>query len=254
MLKLLHGRGQRLVAAFLIGLILSVVTTQMARAQEPPRSASGESLVGYDISWPQCNGPYPSAYAQVGIIGVNGGRPFTENPCLASQWDWLGQYSQRDAVYINLDYFKDVSVHQLWGPAGFCTLDDLECRTYNYGWNSARDALARAKRNGVKTNEWWLDVETMNHWSDNKFHNERVIAGAIEYLQGKGLDVGIYSTPYQWGVIAGGYMPGLPVWTAGASDFLDAVSRCNNPKYEFGGGKTVLVQYVQTYDTNVICN
>ncbi|MGH2609092.1 MAG: hypothetical protein ACRDHF_08380 [Tepidiformaceae bacterium] len=253
MRKLLHGRGQRLTAAFLIGLIFSVVAAQAARAQEPPSSTTAAPLVGYDISWPQCDGPYPRNYASIGIIGINGGKPFTENRCLASQWDWLGQYSQRDAVYINLDYFRTVTVHQLWGPAGFCTLDDLSCRTYNHGWNSARDALVRAKKAGVKTDEWWLDVETMNHWSDSKGLNERVIAGAIEYLQSKQLNVGIYSTPYQWGVIAGGYMPGLPVWTAGAENFLEAVSRCNNPKYEFGGGKVALVQYVQTYDTNVIC-
>jgi hypothetical protein len=251
--KLLRGRGQQLTAAFLMGLIFAVVSAQMARAQEPP-SVAPSPLVGYDISWPQCDGPYPRNYASIGIIGVNGGKPFTGNRCLESQWDWLGQYSARDAVYINLDYPKAVNIHQLWGPAGFCGLDDLSCRTYNYGWNSAKDSLTRAKRAGIQTNEWWLDVETMNHWSEYRGLNERVIAGAIEYLQSRGLDVGIYSTPYQWGVIAGGYSPGLPVWTAGAENFLEAVSRCDNPKYAFAGGAVELVQYVETYDTNVICN
>ncbi|MGH2627568.1 MAG: hypothetical protein ACRDHY_13065 [Anaerolineales bacterium] len=253
MRKLLRGRGQQLAAAFLLGLIFAVVGAQLARAEEPATAKATGLLVGYDISWPQCNGPYPTGHATIGVIGINGGKPFTGNQCLESQWKWLGQHAQRDAVYINLDYPRTTNIHQLWGPAGFCKLDDLQCRTYNYGWNSARDAHARARAAGIDLEEYWLDVETMNHWSDNRGLNERIIAGAIEYLQGKDLDVGIYSTPYQWGVIAGGYAPGLPVWTAGAANFLDAVSRCNNPKYAFGGGKVELVQYVETYDTNVIC-
>src|SRR5688572_14423644 len=110
--KLLHGRGQRLTAAFLLGLIFAVVGAQVTRAQEPP-SVAQPGLVGYDISWPQCDGPYPGGYASIGVIGVNGGKPFTENRCLESQWNWLGQHSARDAVYINLDYPKAVTIHQL---------------------------------------------------------------------------------------------------------------------------------------------
>ncbi|MCK9518136.1 MAG: hypothetical protein M0R74_03765, partial [Dehalococcoidia bacterium] len=75
----------------------------------------------------------------------------------------------------------------------------------------------------------------------------------IDYLEGVGLDVGIYSTPYQWGVIAGDYRPGLPVWTAGARDVYDAAARCDNPRYAFGGGTVELVQWVETYDMNYAC-
>ena len=251
--KLLSGRGQRSLAAFLLGLIFALVAAQAARAEDPPSAAVPDPLVGYDISWPQCGGTYPGNYASIGVVGVNGGRPFTGNRCLKSQWHWTGQYSQRDAVYMNLDYPRKLTIQQMWGPAGFCDADDVMCQAYNYGWNAARDAVARARDAGVKTSEWWLDVETMNHWSDQKGLNERVIGAAIEYLQGRGLWVGIYSTPYQWNLIAGGYMPGLPVWTAGAGGYEDALTRCWNPKYAFGGGQVVLVQYVETYDTNVVC-
>src|SRR4051794_41774609 len=40
---------------------------------------------GNDISWPQCGGAFPTK-AGFGIVGVNGGRPFTQNPCLAAEW------------------------------------------------------------------------------------------------------------------------------------------------------------------------
>lgn len=254
MKKLTRGRLQQFTAAFLMGLILSLVTAQLARAEEPASAApTPQPLVGYDISWPQCGGPYPGEYASIGVVGVNGGRPFTGNRCLKSQWQWTGQYSQRDAVYMNLDYPRRTTLQQMWGPAGFCGRDDLVCQTYNYGWNAARYAVSRAVKAGVETNEWWLDVETMNHWSESRGLNERIIAGAIEHLQSRGYDVGIYSTPYQWRLIAGGYKPGLPVWTAGASDYADALRRCDDPRAAFAGGKVALVQYVETYDTNVVC-
>ncbi len=253
-MKRFRGHYQQLAAAFLIGLIMALVSAQMASADEPGSTAPPpDPLVGYDISWPQCGGPYPGNYASIGVVGVNGGRPFTVNRCLKSEWDWTGQYSQRDAVYINLDYPRKPSVYQLFGPAGFCDRMDLTCQTYNYGWNAARDAVSRAGDAGVVTDEWWLDVETMNHWSENTGLNERIIAGAIEYLQGRGYDVGIYSTPYQWRLIAGGYRPGLAVWTAGAESYAEALLRCDNPEYAFGGGQVALVQYVETFDTNVIC-
>jgi hypothetical protein len=43
--------------------------------------------LGFDISFPQCGGPEPNAPA-FALVGVNGGRAFTGNPCLARQYVW----------------------------------------------------------------------------------------------------------------------------------------------------------------------
>src|SRR6185312_10468487 len=59
---------------------------------------------GFDISFPQCGSPEPapSAFA---VVGVNGGRAFTANPCLARQYVWaIGAASPvqpRVAFYMN---------------------------------------------------------------------------------------------------------------------------------------------------------
>src|SRR5438270_3491969 len=56
---------------------------------------------GNDISWPQCGGAFP-AKAGFGIIGVTGGRPFTQNPCLAAEWQWALAAKGAPAYYMNL--------------------------------------------------------------------------------------------------------------------------------------------------------
>ena len=53
---------------------------------------------GYDISYPQCGGPYPvnPAFA---IVGVNGGKVFSVNP--ASPASSRGRAARRAELYVN---------------------------------------------------------------------------------------------------------------------------------------------------------
>jgi hypothetical protein len=101
---------------------------------------------------------------------------------------------------------------------------------------------------------YWLDVETMNYWSDNRQNNSQVIRGAVDYFKSQRLAVGIYSTPYQYNLITGNWQsPGIPVWTAGAQGVEGAARRCT-PSYAFAGGTVVMVQYYDYgFDTNYIC-
>lgn len=264
MRNVLRGRGQQILAAFLMGLILALlVGTQAGSAagpDEPPDIVYPPgsipirpNWVGYDISWPQCDGSIPAETPHFAIVGVTGGRPFTANPCLAEEYRWAESGEYPAEVYINLDYWRRLSFRHFFGPAGLCGPQDSWCQAYNYGWNSAKYAVDLGEAQGVDARRWWLDVETMNHWSDDVRLNARIIGGALDYLASNGLTTGIYSTAYQWRVIAGGYAPGGPIWVAGASNLLDAVARCSDARYAFAGGRVELVQWVETYDRNFAC-
>jgi hypothetical protein len=249
--RVFRGRGQRLLAAFLLGLIVAVLAgTQFSEADGPVLPAAGS--VGYDISFPQCGGAYPQQPFVFGIVGVNGGRAYTKNRCLESQFLWASDAQADAGVYINLNSPRRRTLGSVTGPAGTCVRGDLECEAYNYGYNAARSSISYAKSQGVNTPHWWLDIETMNYWSDDTRVNAIIIAGAIDHLQEAGLRVGIYSTPYQWRTIAGEYAPGLPVWTAGATGLADARTKCNS-RYAFGGGTVRMVQWVERYDMNFVC-
>lgn len=211
------------------------------------RTAYGRGSSGYDISWPQCPNSVPAPSFTFAIIGVTGGKAFTENACLAQQVRWAQSGTALPEVYTNVNGM----------PAGWtnshCAETDVYCNAYYYGKESAAHAVAYAQANRADLSTWWLDVETENYWTPDQFSNARVIAGAIEYLRGTGHIVGLYSTPFQWRLIAGDYTPGLPSWSAGAEDYAEAQTRCT-PKYAFGGGFVKLVQYIDNgFDNNFAC-
>ena len=202
----------------------------------PPPPASLAASDGYDISWPQCNKSYPGGVFGVGIVGVNGGRAFTSNPCLADQYEWASSGWRAAGVYMNLN----------GAPAG--------ADPYGYGASAVNDAFDRANWAGARSPLWWLDVETMNWWSSDRDANAAVVRGAIERLHQLGLSAGIYSTSYQWGLIAGGYSPGVPIWVAGAPDAATAAQWCNG-SHGFAGGETWMVQTVPgQFDYDIVCD
>ena len=216
---------------------------------------SANRVPGYDISWPQCGKAQPQEPIAFAIIGINNGRPFTANPCFMQQYQWARKYEANPAVYVNTDFPRPGRVEGNVGPFGTCAAADEWCRAYNYGYNAAREAHVRATGLGVTPKMWWLDVETNNYWlSGYPYYNAQVIKGAVFYYEEQGLPAGIYGTPYQWGLVAGDYKPGLPVWTAGAQGVAAAALRCSSPAYAFAGGKVALVQYYDYgFDTNYEC-
>ena len=240
-------------------------------------SAAASSSVGFDISYPQCGGAFPSGGA-FGIVGVNGGLPFSANPCLGlganpSELQWAGMNA---SLYANTaDPGPALSSH--W-PNGQTTpkqcntatnpgADTAECH-YDYGWNAAQDsyqdavnayvslgwAAAGAARTPV-ANNWWLDVETANSWTSTSTLNVQALQGEVDYLASVGASsVGFYSSPSAWQTITKSttLFSVYPSWVAGASSLTDAQSRCGTAG--FTGGSTSLVQFVSGgFDNDVSC-
>jgi hypothetical protein len=261
---------------------LAVLSAAPVAAGRPGSTVKPTTAVGNDISWPQCSTTLPTTHA-FGIVGVNGGLATTTNPCLAIQLQWayraVGGTSQPIAqLYVNtanpgeiIDQVQTWPVNNI-DPAGFNTTstnpygvcggqNDLAC-SWQYGWNRAvNDVIEKfvpaARTAGVNADPagytWWLDVETGNTWQSGSpealARNAATLEGMTAHFQSKGGKVGIYSTNYQWGVIAGtnvgatGNLAGLDSWLAGARNLRGAQSNCSKPSLTTGG-RVTLTQYV----------
>ena len=233
---------------------------------------------GYDISYPQCNGAFPSA-AAFGIVGVDGGRVHLANPCLGtdggpSELAWAVA-TGAPQLYANTGD-PGPAYSRYWDIAGWndypraCSADDPNSAgcSYDYGWYAAQDSFTTATdaefqlspgadaRAAAAAVPWWLDVETANSWQalEQGYTDEQVTAqandvaalqGEVAYLQSQGVSqVGVYSTAYQWRLITGGalFLPNAS-WVAGFTSEPDAAAGCAAPS-GFTGGEIVLTQYV----------
>src|SRR6202022_3262581 len=152
---------------------------------------------GYDISYPQCGGAYPTG--AFGVVGVNGGYPFVHyNPCLADEYS----HTPHAALYINTGY--DPLYTQVDGQH-----TTPECMTksaaiqgspeqkaaWAVGCSEVARSMAYAASQGVANPRgWWLDVETENSWASTDLRlNQYTIQGIVDTLhrQSPG-PVGIY--------------------------------------------------------------
>lgn len=239
------------IAAALIALCLLATAAMGATAQGIYTGTSS----GYDISFPQCGFDYPTLNAYTfGMVGVTNGHAFRNNPCFASEYAWAVHTLSPESVYLNLN--EDIGVTALYGdtgPYGTCGPDD-PCHALNYGYNAASSAYTYAAQQAptFATRMWWLDIETLNSWSETDLsRNQAVIKGALQYLLVEhGFAVGIYSTAAMWQEITGGWQVGLPAWVGGGSK-EDAKSLCDAA---FTGGSVYLVQYDDDgYDGNYTC-
>jgi hypothetical protein len=259
---------RRLVLIVVGGLLLSLSTTGAAAASTDPlaRPASATTARGYDISWPQCGGAYPSKPA-FGIVGVNKGIVFSSNPCLASEIGWAGGTSA--ALYANTgNPGPALSSHWPTGQTSPRTCDaanpDTADCAYDYGWNAAADSYADALAawsslrlpGSPAASPWWLDVETGNSWRTNTSLNVTALEGAVAFLASVGVTrLGFYSTTAQWTTITGGTtaFAAYPSWGAGSPSLHVAQDHCKSTP-GFTGGPLTLVQYpYQGFDADLAC-
>lgn len=251
----------------------SLIESDDASRGATPKPPKAEPI-GYDISYPQCRGAFPTNVA-FGIVGVNGGIVYSPNPCLGtgdgpSELAWAGR---RTELYANTgNPGPDLSTRWPIGQTSprVCSQDapdSVDC-AYDYGWNAAADSYATAVRAYISlgwarpgstrspvANRWWLDVETANSWRADASLNVAALQGAVDYLESVDVaSVGFYSAPFMWADITGGTtaFADHPSWLAGASTLQGARERCSGDG--FTGGGVELAQYFhQGFDANYRC-
>jgi hypothetical protein len=266
-----------------IGHVLVVAALAMlgVAVGAAPAEAAPAAGPGHDISHPDCGDEFPDGSA-FGIVGINSGRPFSANPCMAAQYRWAAGRPGGAAVYVNTGNPAPRSAHY-WPRSGStdpALCQDSSSRTdpgcaYDYGWHAAADALRTGETLGpaVLGHTWWLDVETSNTWNGNGVANTALLQGMYDYLRGHGVArVGLYSTAMQWQEITGGYtaasagryraawsphvvpdhpLHAAPLWIATVGSLARARSLCAT---SFTGARTQMVQTVKGgVDTNVVC-
>jgi hypothetical protein len=245
---------------------------QLTVTVSPPATTRvAPPAVGFDMSFPQCGGPEPGA-PSFAVVGVNGGRAFSGNPCLARQYVWAltatSPVQPRVAFYMNTGN-PGPEASTRWPRPGTTTPQPCDgswtatC-AYDYGWLAAQDAYARARSvsgDGAALVPWWLDVESANSWSTDPTTNAADLQGAIDYLRSVNVGVvGIYALAADWETIVGATSPTapgnapfspLPNWRPGARSSTDAPTWCART---VTGGRVAFVQYpANGFDANVPC-
>jgi hypothetical protein len=276
---MLQQRTKTWRRAILIGALTALTTCLFGGGPAWAEPAAGP---GHDVSHPQCGGDLPDG-STFGIVGLNQGRPYSTNPCLAAQYRWAAGRPAKAAIYVNTSNPAPKS-NYYWPRSGsrepaLCrdssSTKDAGC-AYNYGWHAAANAMATGKKLGraVLGHTWWLDVETTNTWNGDGVSNTATLQGMYDYLRSHGVArVGLYSTGFQWKRITGGYSAATaarytgawqpqvtpdyplheaPLWIATAANSGTAKAKCAT---SFTGGRTVMVQFIgkDGFDTNLVC-
>jgi hypothetical protein len=287
MYKAVPGRASTSMWAWWLIIVLAVLFAAPAPAAAAPSPDAGTpSLLGNDVSWPQCGKRLPrgSAFA---IVGVNNGRANTTNPCLAEQLKWANGIDTNGdgvenptgqptvALYVNTanpglagSWWPDSNDYParnpVQNPYGTCgkgsngTPEVTEACSYIYGYAKAYDDAYIRGISQPSKYVWWLDVETGNSWSGDRNWNRAVLEGMADFFHSIGARVGIYSTAYQWGRIVGtvsssSSLYALPSWLAGASTAIGARSYCSHAPLTPGGTVTLSQFVYKDFDYNHSC-
>jgi hypothetical protein len=238
------GGGRVLAGSALLALLLAIIpTTARAAPTYLGRPLGGfepnsvPAAAGADVSYPECGGALPLGQA-FGVVGVNGGRANTFNPCLAEELSWAAYKSSgysvepKVSVYLNTGDPGNSYLGQEvadWpnsgiNPYGDCQPTAIYARlfapgqvspacAFEYGYQKAEaDVLwlrTAARRDHLPTEPadypFWLDVETTNSWQNSTLLNTVDLQGMVSALQLAGVvQLGVYAFPPQWDQITGG--------------------------------------------------
>ncbi|WP_233563914.1 glycoside hydrolase family 25 domain-containing protein [Cryobacterium tepidiphilum] len=238
----------------------------------------GATLLGNDVSWPQCGRTLPSGQA-FAIVGVTGGLANDTNPCFDSELAWAetstgATVQPKVALYVNTanpgfagsggTWWPTSNVYPLSSdaavdnPYGTCEgAYDPAC-AYMYGYAKAWDDVYLRGVDQPSHYTWWLDVETENTWSMDRTANAADLEGMTAMFHSVGARVGLYSTASMWNQIVGplpesSVLRGLPSWLPGASSEKTAKAMCAAAPLTAGGTVTLTQFISRNLDVNVSC-
>jgi hypothetical protein len=257
-----------LVPVAVLAIIVVVVLVSLLRGPSP--------RTGYDVSYPQCSGSYPSNVL-FGIVGVNGGVASNFNPCLSGELSWARDApGQERPKQVRLSLYIDTGdpgAHVPDWPSGgtaplygACNGLLTNACSYIYGDQRAFQAYRRVAALdaiAAKTAPWWLDVELTESWAGTYQLNVAALQGFVAGLHRGGTtgSIGIYSTSVQWKEITGltaqttrtAFHAQLPAWVAGTEE-SPAQARLNCTGDSFTGVPPTLTQYrIGRFDTDLGC-
>lgn len=213
---------------------------------------------GYDASFPQCSAGSKPSSAAFGIVGVNGGRSFTLNPCFLKL---MAAAPEGAGIYLNSGFNPANAVRSQPGcvlRAGALPGATAQERlAYGLGCSTTEDTLGVLRLFKIPyPSIWWLDVEETNSWDDpHPDVNRYSIEGQLDVLAATGKTIGVYSTFPDWQQITGGGWGDSRIagdWVAGRAP-QDA---CSKPG--FSGAPVWLAQELATwagsgYDSDYAC-
>lgn len=240
-------------------------------------SGSLSPTTGYDASYPQCSGSYPSN-PLFGIVGVNGGLANNANRCLSDELRWArdtpGQKRPKQPpLSLYIDTGNPGGQHVADWPRGGTTPTYGSCNglltnacSYLYGEQRATHSyhlVAALDPLAAKIAPWWLDVELTASWAGTYQLNIAALRGFIAGLRNAGAtgSIGIYSTGAQWKDITGltarttptAFNGRLPDWVAGTKATLSQ-ARQNCTSGGFTGVRPTLAQYrIGPLDADLRC-
>ena len=227
--------GKKIVVSLSSFIASFIMLTGVASASTQYQAGT----TGVDISYPNCRTTVPSE--SFGVVGVENGLGFSQNPCLTHE---AGHFTNL-SLYANTGYPGATSSNAqkyMTSPKA-CAAADLNCIAYDYGYNQGLYANNYAVSSNVRAITWWLDVENTNSWTSDVIQNQNSLLGEHDALIASGATtVGAYSTTAQWNNITGSWHNGWPNWGATTwTSASQAQTYCSG--HQFTGGQSLLMQF-----------